>query len=106
VETAARCKSPSPVGCALVKQNLHVTLSGGFEAALSALENSNDLCALNSREPFQKLLDRGATFDVFEECFHRDASVLEKPSAADLSGNPLYSRALCPIDHGYKIVDF
>jgi hypothetical protein len=93
-------------GRAPVKQNLHVTLSGSFEAALSVLENCIGLGALNSREPFQKLLDRSATFNVFEERFHRDASVLEKPSAADLSGNPLYSGALCPIDHGYKLVNF
>jgi hypothetical protein len=93
-------------GCALVKQNLHVTLLGSFEAALCVLENCIGLGALNSREPFQKLLDCSATFDVFEERFHRDASVLEKPSAADFSGNPLYSGTLCPIDHEYKMVDF
>jgi hypothetical protein len=93
-------------GRAPVKQNLHVTLSGSFEAALSVFENCIGLEAVNSREPFQKILDRSATFDVFEERFHRDTSVLEKPSAADLSGNPLYSRALCPIDHRYKMVDF
>jgi hypothetical protein len=75
-------------GCALVKQNLHVTLLGSFEAALRILENSIDLGALDSREPFQKLLDRSATFDVFEERFHRDASVLEKPSAGSETNNP------------------
>ena len=93
-------------GCALVKQDLHDAALCSFETALRVLENSIDLCALDSREPFQKLLDSSATFDVFEECFHRDASVLEKPSAADFSGNPLYGGALCPVDHEHKMVDF
>lgn len=73
-------------GRTLVKQNLHVTLLCSFEAALRVLENSVDLRSHDTRGPVQKLVDGSATFDVFEERFHRDASVLEKPSTADFSG--------------------
>ena len=90
----------------LVKQNLHGTPLCSFEAALRVVENSVYLRALDSREPVQKLVDSGATFDVFEERFHRDASVLEKPSTADFSGDPFNRRALCPVNHGYKMVNF
>ena len=93
-------------GRTLVKQNLHVTLLCSFEAALRIFEYSIDLRALDSREPVQKLVDGSATFDVFEERLHRDASVLKKPSTADFSGSPLDRGALCPVNHGYKMVNF
>ena len=81
-------------GRALIEQNFHVALLCGFEAALSALQHGVDLGPRDARKPFQELLHGGASFNVLKERFHRDTRILEKPGAADFSGNPLYGGAL------------
>ena len=91
---------------ALIEQKLHVG-SGRFEAALGVLEHGLDLLACDAGEPFEKLLYGRTAFDVLEERLHGHTGIFEKPGTADFSGNALYRRTLCPIEHGgHTMVNF
>jgi hypothetical protein len=78
----------------LIKKNFHDRrLLRGFETTLGVIENGIDLVPGDSRKPFQEFLNCRAALDILEQRLYRDARVLEKPGAADLSRNSLYCSA-------------
>jgi hypothetical protein len=54
------------------------------EALLGMRENTNDLIQGHARKPFQKLINRRARFEVFEQCSNGHAGSPKNPYAADL----------------------
>lgn len=62
-------------------------------------EDSNSLIHANTWKPREKLLDRCACFQIFEESLHRDTSSLENPCTAEFPFNTLDFRAIAPIQH-------
>lgn len=63
-------------------------------------ENGNDLIRGHSGKPFQKLVNSGARFKIFEECPHGDAGAPKNPCAAYLVFVSFDFSALGPIQHG------
>ena len=58
------------------------------------IKDSLDLLARDSREPRQKFLHRSATFNVLEECFHRNAGVFKQPGTTDFARNSFHGGTL------------
>ena len=50
-------------------------------------------------EPFQKVVDAGATLQIFKERLNRYARAFEDPGPAYFRGGALDGRTLAPIDH-------
>ena len=63
-------------------------------------ENGNDLSQGHSGKPFQKLINGGARFKIFEECPNGHSGSPENPCAAYLVFVSFDFSALCPIQHG------
>jgi hypothetical protein len=68
-------------------------------------QNSLDLFAGHSGEPFQKIVHAGAIFQVRKEGLHWNARSSENPGAADFPGISLHRRALFPIKHKERLPD-
>lgn len=65
----------------LIEEHPHRALDG-CEARLSEFQDSQRLPTGNARKPFEKLIDRRAIFEVFEERFHGHARSAEDPHPA------------------------
>ena len=62
-------------GSALVEEDFHPRsgLFGHAEALAGELQHRFDLLFRHTGEPLKKLADRGALFEIVEQCFHRNA---------------------------------
>ena len=69
------------------------------QALLGMLQYYFDLLARDPREPFKKIIDPRAAFEVFEQCPHRYPRVREQPFAAAFIRRAFYCGALAPIEH-------
>ena len=69
------------------------------EALLGMLKHSRNLLGRNSWKPFQKLIGRGAGFQVLKESSYRHASSAKDPGAAYLVVGALDFLAIGPIQH-------
>ena len=67
-------------------------------------EDSNSLIHANTWKPREKLLDRWACFQIFEESLHWDTSSFENPCAAEFPFNTLDFRAIAPIQHDVHVM--
>jgi hypothetical protein len=92
-----------PEGCrgSVVKEYLHVSPFGcsRHQAFFSVAQDELHLFTRYARKPFQEFIDARAAFQIFKQCTHRDARMLEKPFAATLTGYALNGRTLRPIKH-------
>lgn len=62
-------------------------------------EHGRNLSARHPGKPFQKLIDRGAGFKIFEECSHRYTSAAKDPCAAYSVFSTFDFSAIRPIQH-------
>lgn len=66
----------------------------------SVLEHGRNLLTRDAREPFQELVNGGASLKILEKSTHRHARTFENPRATDLIFVPFDFRAIGPVQHG------
>ena len=87
----------------LIEENFHAPESTRGQTRFGEFQNSFDLFSLNSREPIEKFVDRGAGFKVFEQCADWDTGVFKHPRSADFFGISFYDGAIVPVEHAERI---
>ena len=61
------------------------------------LQYSLDLTSGDSREPREKVIDRGAVFDVIKESSHGHPRATEDPGTADFARLTFHFRTVVPV---------
>ncbi len=57
-------------------------------------EDCFGLCAIDSRKPGKKVINRRSVLQVFKQCAYGHTGPAENPGTAELAGSPLNRRAL------------
>jgi hypothetical protein len=73
------------------------------QALLCVREDGDGLLLGDAGKPLEKLIDRGPSFQVFEQRLHRGARSAKNPRAAHFAFDALDFRTIAPIQHAYMI---
>ncbi len=62
-----------------------------------------NLLSLDTRKPFEKIIDCRSRFEILEQRAYRNACVFENPRAADFAGISFHDGAIFPVEHDKTI---
>ena len=87
----------------MIEKYFHARESVHGQTRFCKFQYSFDLISLYAWKPFEKIVDSGATFEVFKKRANGNASVFKNPRSADLFWTAFHDRAIIPVEHENRI---